>query len=132
MNGTSAGSISSKARIGRSFTFSSRRRSGRPSRVREVFQEVIKAGKELDCGIAFTTIKGWTPEDTDKYGAELYAVLTSVVTEDAMTVVRGVMDGNGWEVWSRLFNRFDPRTPATTLMAVMSVMHRRRPNTRGI
>ena len=92
------------------------------SRVREALQEVIKAGKELDCDIAFTTIKGWTSEDTDKYGAELYAVLTSVVTGDAMTVVRGVVDGNGWEVWSRLFNRFDPRTPAKTLMAMMSVM----------
>ena len=92
------------------------------SRVREAVQEVIKAGKELDCDIAFTTIKGWTSEDTDKYGAELYAVLTSVVTGDAMTVVRGVVDGNGWEVWSRSFNRFDPRTPAKTLMAMMSVM----------
>ena len=47
-----------------------------------------------------------------KVGAELYAVLSSLTTGEAMTVVRGVPSGSGWEAWSRLVNRFDPRRPA--------------------
>ncbi len=39
-----------------------------------------------------------------------------------MVVVMGVVNGNGWEAWSRLYSRFDPRTPPKALMAVMSVM----------
>ena len=39
-----------------------------------------------------------------------------------MTVVRGVSGGDGWEAWRRLVNRFDPRTPAKALMAMMQVM----------
>ena len=37
----------------------------------------------------------WEDADTMKYGAELYAVLTSLVTGDAMAVVRGEANGNG-------------------------------------
>ena len=29
---------------------------------------------------------------------------------------------NGWVAWSKLFNRFDPKTPAKALMALMAVM----------
>ena len=59
-------------------------------------------------------------------GAELYAVLSSVTMGEAMTVVRAVANGNGWEAWSRLVNRFDPRTPAKALMAMMGVMQPRK------
>ena len=37
-------------------------------------------------------------------------------------VLRGVPNGQGWEAWSKLFNRFDPRTPAKSLMAMVAVM----------
>ncbi len=61
-----------------------------------------------------------------KYGLELYAALTSLVTGDAMGVVRGVTNGDGLEAWSKLFNRLDPRTPARSLMAMMAVMQPKR------
>ena len=89
------------------------------SRVRDVMDEIVKAGKTPDWDIIFAT---WSDEDMNKMGAELYAVLSTLVMGEAMTVVRGVPSGDGWEAWSRLFNRFDPRTPAKALMAMMAVM----------
>ncbi len=56
----------------------------------------------------------------------MHAALSSLATGDAMVVVRGVVNGDGWEAGSRLFNRFDPRTPAKAMMAMMSVMQPKR------
>jgi hypothetical protein len=93
------------------------------SKVREILDDISKAGKDPDFDLIFNdALDTWTGEDIGKYGAELYAVLSSVVSGDAMTVVRGVTTGSGWEAWSRLHSRFDPRTPAKALMAMMSVM----------
>ena len=91
-------------------------------KVRSALDEILKAGKDPDVTLLFVDIAGWQEGDTEKYGAQLYSVLTSLVTGDAMTIVRGVVNGDGWDAWSRLFMRFDPRTPARTLMAMMAVM----------
>ena len=93
------------------------------SKVREVLDEILKAGKDPVWDGIFTE---WADEEINKAGSELFAVLSSLVTSEAMTVVRGVPNGNGWEAWSRLFNRFDPRTPAKALMAMMNVMQPRK------
>ena len=92
------------------------------SRVKRALEEVIRAGKDPDVQLIFSDIPDWQEGDTAKYGSELYVVLTSSVTGDAMGVVRGTTSGDGWEAWSKLFNRFDPRTPARSLMAMMAVM----------
>ena len=89
------------------------------SKIRAILDDIIKSGKDPDWDAIFVE---WKTEEMDTAGQELYAVLSSVVTGEAMMVVRGVPSGNGWEAWSRLFNRFDPRTPAKALMAMMSVM----------
>ena len=89
------------------------------SKVREAMDDIVKAGKEPDYDIV---LGDWDDDAADTAGSELYAVLSSLVTGEAMMVVRSVPDGNGWEAWSRLFNRFDPRTPAKALMAMMQVM----------
>ena len=91
-------------------------------KVRTALDEILKAGKDPDVTLLFVDVAGWQEGDTEKYGAQLYSVLTSLVTGDAMTIVRGVVNGDGWEAWSRLFMRFDPRTPGRTLMAMMAVM----------
>ena len=94
-------------------------------RVREALDDIVKAGKDPDYDLLFggdSLDGGWEGEEVVKYGAELYAVLSSIVTGDAMAVVRGVTSGRGLEAWNVLWNRFDPRTPAKALMAMMSVM----------
>ena len=67
-------------------------------------------------------LSDWSNDNVLKVGSELYAALSSLTTGEAMTVVRGAPSGNGWDAWSRLVNRFDPRTPAKALMATMHVM----------
>ena len=63
-----------------------------------------------------------TEEESDRCGAELYAILTSLATGEAMTVLRGVPGGDGWMGWWKMVRRFDPKTPARALRAMMSVM----------
>ena len=92
-------------------------------KVREILDDIVLAGKDPDMNKVFSdALEDWQGEEISTYGAELYAVLSSIVSGDAMAVVRGVANGSGWEAWSRLFNRFDPRTPAKSLMAMMAVM----------
>jgi hypothetical protein len=38
----------------------------------------------------------------DKMGTELYAMLSTLVTGEALTVTRGVVSGNGWYAWPEL------------------------------
>ena len=45
-----------------------------------------------------------------------------MATGEAMMFLRGVPSGRGREAWSKLFNRFDPRTPPKMLMCMMIVM----------
>ena len=52
----------------------------------------------------------------DKLGAELYSIITSLVSGEALMMVRGVPHGNGWKAWSKLFSRYNPKTPAGALM----------------
>ena len=44
-------------------------------------------------------------EIVDKFGAELYSVLTSLMAREALMIARGVPHGDGWKAWSKLFNR---------------------------
>ena len=106
------------------FSFQIRTAAGAAhSKVREGMDEIVKAGKDPTYDVIFDD---WSDEDVLRVGSEFYAVLSSLTTGEAMTVVRGVASGNGWEAWSRLVNRFDPRTPAKALMAMMNVMQPRK------
>ena len=37
-----------------------------------------------------------------------------------MTIVRGVPVGEGWLAWNKIVSRFDPKTPARALLAMMA------------
>ena len=67
--------------------------------VREILDEIIKAGKDPDW---LHLLASLADAEEKKLGADLYAILTSVVSGEAMSVVRGVQHGNGWEAWSLL------------------------------
>ena len=53
-------------------------------------------------GFVFHDMDDWTDDEASKGGQEVYAALADLVTCDAMTVVRSVTKGNGWDAWSRL------------------------------
>jgi hypothetical protein len=55
-------------------------------------------------------------------GAELCAILSTLVTGEALPVVRRVVGGDGWAAWSKLNVRLDPRTPAKALVSMLAVM----------
>ena len=48
---------------------------------------------------------------------EMYSVFVLWTRGEANQVVRGVADGNGWVAWKRLYDRFNPRTPASLTSA---------------
>ena len=86
---------------------------------RDRLDEIQKAGDEPDWDSLFIDDK---QEVVDKLGSELYSVLTSLISGEALMMVRGVPHGDGWKAWSKLFNRYNPKTPARALMAMMAVM----------
>jgi hypothetical protein len=89
-------------------------------KARMLLEEIQKAGKAVDFQHIF--MGEATEDQVEKMGAELYAMLSTLVAGEAMTVVRGVVSGDGWLAWSKLNIRFDPRTPAKALVSMLAVM----------
>ena len=81
--------------------------------------DIQKAGVDPDWDSIFVEDD---ESSVDKLGAELYSIITSLVSGEALMMVRGVPHGNGWKAWSKLFNRYNPKTPARALMAMMNAM----------
>jgi hypothetical protein len=90
-------------------------------KARMLLEEIQKAGKNVDFQHIF--MGEASEEQVEKMGSELYAMLSTLVVGEAMTVVRGVVSGDGWLAWSKLNIRFDPRTPAKALVAMLAVMN---------
>ena len=53
---------------------------------------------------------------------EMYSVFVLWTKGEANQVVRGVADANGWVAWKRLYDRFNPRTPASLTAAWREVV----------
>ena len=88
-------------------------------KIRGILDDIARAGKEPDWTEIFD---GFDQEDITKYSGEVYAALSGLVTGEAMTIVKGVTTGDGFLVWSKMVGRYDPKTPAKALMAMMGVM----------
>ena len=87
--------------------------------MRRYLDEIQKGGKDPDYDTIFAND---SDQKVESGAAEIYSILASTVTGEAVVVLRGVPNGQGWEAWSKLFNRSDPWTPAKSLMAMMAVM----------
>ena len=61
---------------------------------RDKLDEIQKAGNEPDWDSIFMDE---TEEVVDKLGSQLYSVLTSLVSGEALMIVRGVPHGDGWK-----------------------------------
>ena len=48
-----------------------------------------------------------------KSKAEIFNVLCLRTTDEAKNIVRGVEDMDGYVAWKKLYDRFNPRTPAS-------------------
>ena len=81
MNVISAAWTSSVGRTGRSFLSSAR-------------QRWAKSGKDPDDDTIFADD---SDQDFERGAAEIYSILASMVTGEAL---RGVPNGQGWEAWS--------------------------------
>ena len=62
-------------------------------------------------------------ESVDQIGGELYDILCSITSGEALTLVRTVTEMNGFVAWKALCKRFGPVTPARALAAMMEVMN---------
>ena len=85
---------------------------------RELLEEIQKFQNDPDWVEVFADVE---EDDRIKMSAELYSLIVTLVSGEALTVVRGVA-GNGWEAWHKLQIRFDPKTPARALRMMMGVM----------
>ena len=60
--------------------------------------------------------------EVESNGAELFDLLVSLTSGEAITVVKGTEDMNGFVARKRLSERFNPNTPAKALALMMEVM----------
>ncbi len=67
----------------------------------------------------------------DADGTELFDILVGLTAGEAMTIVRGTDEMNGYLAWKRLCERFNPNTTAKALalmMEVLNLKHQSDPN----
>ncbi len=92
--------------------------------VMEVIEWVEKAEDSLTVGeledqyVDESTLDGWADE--------LYDILCGVLGGEALSVIRGVPNMNGFMAWKKLYGRFNPTTPAKALAAMLEVMNPRK------
>ena len=67
----------------------------------------------------WSTAEGYFAE---AWSRELYEVLSLMVTGEALTLVKSVSTGNGFEAWRKLFAHFNPTTPARALHALLELV----------
>ena len=82
-------------------------------------------GKDLDEADSVNLIGELLQSETDhmqRTGGELYSVLSLLTKGEANQVVHGVDDMNGYVAWKRLYDRFNPRTPASLTAAWRDVI----------
>ena len=58
--------------------------------------------------------------------ARVFSALCLLTTDEANSIVRGVDDMNGYVAWKRLYDRYNPRTPASLTQAWLDVVNPRR------
>ena len=108
----------------REWAFHLRTQLGAVSKSTQVLLDAIQAaGRNPDWDQLFLE---YVDGEVDRMGAELYNLLVSLTSGEALLIVRGVGGNNGWEAWSKLAARYDPRTPALALRAMMACMKPRR------
>ena len=61
-----------------------------------------------------------------KTKAEIFNVLSLRTTDEASGVVRGVEDMDGYVAWKRLYDKYNPRTPASLTQAWLEVVNPKR------
>ena len=62
----------------------------------------------------------------DADGVDLFDTLVALTSGEALTIVRGTENMNGFFAWKRLMERFNPNTPAKALALMMEVMQPKR------
>ena len=119
---------SGEERAWRGWSFSFRSAAGMGStKVRQVLEEIEREDDEPDDWDAFVDANG----EEERLGGELYANLCQLLSGESLTILQSVGDGNGWAAWWRLARRFDPRTPARALRAMMLAMQPKKVKTSG-
>ena len=58
----------------------------------------------------------------DRAEAEVFRLLCQLTSGEANTLVRTVVERNGYVAWRKLYENYNPRTPARALNAMLEVM----------
>ena len=63
-------------------------------KTRSLLEDIQKDGKDVEWDLI---LGGFVDDQVTKMGAKIYNLLVLMVTGEALTVVRGVAGGNGWQ-----------------------------------
>ena len=85
--------------------------------VKKMLGFVARAGRNPNWDDIFVL---YTDEEILTASNQIYAAPSLLVGGKAMTIVRRVPVGEGWLAWNKIVSRFDPKTPANALLAMMA------------
>ena len=85
--------------------------------VKKMLDLVTRAGRNSNWDDIFEL---YSDGETLTASNQICAALSLLVGSGAMTIVRGVPVGEGWLAWNMIVSRFDPKTLAKALLALMA------------
>ena len=93
--------------------------------------EMLEAVQSLDMQIVSTSNLVTVLADAEEKvmkdtAARVFSALCLLTTDEANSIVRGVDDMNGYVAWKRLYDRYNPRTPASLTQAWLDVVNPKR------
>ena len=93
--------------------------------------KLLEAVQSFDMPVASTNILMTVLSEGEEKamkdtGARVFSVLCLLTTDEANSIVRGVEDMNGYVAWKRLYDRYNPRTPASLTQAWLDVVNPKR------
>ena len=78
--------------------------------------------KEVTTAVLEIELSDENEKTMEKSKGELYSILSMLTTDEANVLVRSVDDKNGYVAWKKLYDRFNPRTPASLARAWLDVI----------
>ena len=93
----------------------------------ELMDKVEKSDmKEANTGMVEVELEDHEENIMEKTKGELYSMLSVLTTDEANVIVRSIEDKNGYVAWKKLYDRYNPRTPASLTQAWLEVVNPRR------
>ena len=93
--------------------------------IAKVMRDIENEGKTevtVEMVRAAAALEEWSDEWTIRAESDLFGLLCMLTKGEANTTVRSAEERNGFVAWAKLYQKYNPKTPARGLMAMQDVV----------